>query len=196
MAAIQVSKARMVELLTAVGFKNAAKMKLSQLQQNAEKYGDIDGIDDVKIEDKQLNKLHNELVTAFDKKKEVQVVEEGADEKLAKATGSKGKGDKGEEKEEGTKKKGPQKAGGEKGPGVIGTIIELLQKADENKPVSKDQILKELSKRFPDRDADGMKKTINIQLPTRIRKDKGFEVLKNENGYWIDVVPAGKKGKK
>jgi hypothetical protein len=60
------------------------------------------------------------------------------------------------------KKSAPKKVanGAAKGPGVISTIIEMISREEG---ASKDEILKVLVKRFPDRDPDGMGKTIIIQ---------------------------------
>jgi hypothetical protein len=45
-------------------------------------------------------------------------------------------------------------------PGVISTIVEMISREEG---ASKDEILKILVKKFPDRDPDGMSKTIIIQ---------------------------------
>lgn len=106
-----------------------------------------------------------------------------------------------EEEEPAPKKKGgkdkpaaagkapPKKAGGEKGPGVIASIIEFLEAASEEKPLSKDKIVERLAKRFPDRDPESMSKTVAVQVPNRLKSDKGLNIKKNDRGYWI----AGKK---
>jgi len=70
-----------------------------------------------------------------------------------------------------------------KGPGVIATIVEVLKKG---KPVSKDNILAVLVKRFPDRNKDSMAKTINVQVPNRISKEQKIKVKKTEKGFIID----------
>lgn len=72
-----------------------------------------------------------------------------------------------------------------KKPGVIDTILSLLQEASEKKPVTKETIVAKLAKAFPDREPDSMAKTVNVQVPTRLGKDKGVQVHKNENGYWV-----------
>lgn len=73
----------------------------------------------------------------------------------------------------------------ETGPGVIATIISILEKATEDKPVTKEDILVKLSKAFPDRETDGMKKTINIQVPSRLVNDKKLcvKTVKEEGKY-------------
>ena len=67
-----------------------------------------------------------------------------------------------------------------KGPGVIETIAQLVI---EKGPITKDKILKELSKKFPDRDPEAMMKTINVQLPNRMNKERGMCIALTEEGY-------------
>jgi hypothetical protein len=69
-----------------------------------------------------------------------------------------------------------------KGPGVIATIAKAIEDAGEN-GVSKDEILEKLVATFPERDAGAMKNTINVQVPTRISKEK-FKVG-SENGRYF-----------
>lgn len=75
-----------------------------------------------------------------------------------------------------------------KGPGVVASIIEVLSKATKTKPVTKEALLKQLVKRFPDRTPEAMTRTINCQLPSRLIKEKGLKIQsndKNPRGYWI-----------
>jgi hypothetical protein len=67
-------------------------------------------------------------------------------------------------------------------PGVISSIVTLLEKAPK-KGISKEQILEKLLKEFPERPADKMKATINVQVPSRISKEK-FKVEKLEGGMF------------
>jgi hypothetical protein len=78
----------------------------------------------------------------------------------------------------------PVKAGGE-GPGVIASILEFLLKATEDRPITKQRLVEKLVKRFPQRDPEGMSKTVSVQIPNRIKREKGVDVRQNENGYWI-----------
>jgi len=73
------------------------------------------------------------------------------------------------------------KPAGEKKPGIIATIIKAITK----KHRTKKQILAKLEKAFPDRDASKMIKTVNVQVPSRLRKDKGLEIEKTDKGYKI-----------
>ncbi len=99
--------------------------------------------------------------------------------------------DEDEEEEEKPKKKGGnignfKKAGGPNGPGVIASIEEFLKETSADKPITKKGILKKLCKRFPDRDADSMSKTIAVQVPNRMNKDKSMGILKHEDGgYYL-----------
>lgn len=96
-----------------------------------------------------------------------------------------------------TSKKAPKvkktKVAGEKksGPGVIDTIVEILQ----NKGGTVEQITEKLAKKFPDKSADGLKATVKIQV-NRLSKPKdeggrGLKVKKesvegsNEKHYFI-----------
>lgn len=82
--------------------------------------------------------------------------------------------------------------------GVIDTIVNTLKTGTSKKPVTKADILKALMKKFPDRDEKGMKSTINIQVPGRLSASKGFDIQKNDKGFWLskDAVAAKpKKGK-
>ncbi len=83
------------------------------------------------------------------------------------------------------KGKKPESAAKNGGPGIIASIVEFLSAATEEKPINKERILAKLVKRFPDRDPDSMKNTINIQVPNRIKTDKHLNVIKTEQGYYI-----------
>lgn len=70
-------------------------------------------------------------------------------------------------------------------PGVIATIVKTIERSGE-KGVTKEQILKVLTKTFPDREERAMKNTINVQVPSRISKEK-FPVERTENGTYRKV---------
>lgn len=65
-----------------------------------------------------------------------------------------------------------------KEPGVIASILEFIS----DHPCSKERILEKLKKRFPDRDADGMAKTIQAQLPNRMSREKHVKIVKDKDG--------------
>lgn len=78
-------------------------------------------------------------------------------------------------------KKAAEKA---KGPGIIATIVELIENASKKKGISKDEILEELEKRFPEKEASSMKSTINVQVPNRITRER-WEVGKTKDGGYF-----------
>jgi hypothetical protein len=80
-------------------------------------------------------------------------------------------------------KKAPKPS--EKKPGVFKVIIDVLRHASPLSPVTKDGILEALKESFPDREEDGMKATINTQVPSGLRIRKGLIVEKNDRGYWL-----------
>lgn len=73
----------------------------------------------------------------------------------------------------------------EKAPGVISTIVSLIEKAGQ-KGISKEELLKGLEETFPERTADAMKNTINVQVPGRISREK-FELEKTKDGKFRKV---------
>jgi len=79
------------------------------------------------------------------------------------------------------KKGGKEKAG----PGVIATIFALVSKAD-SKGITKADLLTKLIEMFPERAAEGMEKTINVQLPKRMSKERGVNIVKSEvGGFYV-----------
>jgi hypothetical protein len=83
-----------------------------------------------------------------------------------------------------TSKKSDPKA--PKVPGVIESIFLAIEKSGE-KGISKAQILARLVAKFPDREKEGMEKTINVQLPKRMSKEREVKIEKTEKGNFILV---------
>lgn len=79
------------------------------------------------------------------------------------------------------KEKKAKKVGG----GVIAKIAELITAAGK-KGITKEAILAELVKEFPDREEKSMKNTLNVQLPNRMSKEK-FPVGKTEAGAFFKL---------
>lgn len=84
-----------------------------------------------------------------------------------KAAGGKGK-------KEGIKE-GIKKAG------VIQKIFDLVKDG----PITKEKILAQLVKSFPDRQESGMRKTIQVQLPGRMSREKKVKIEETEKGFQI-----------
>ena len=76
----------------------------------------------------------------------------------------------------GKKKSAPKKA---KGPGVIASIQEIIT---DKGPINKAGILKILVKKFPDREEESMEKTVNVQIPNRMSKEKGINIEVDDKG--------------
>ena len=91
-----------------------------------------------------------------------------------------------------TKKKGKTKSN-RKPVGIIQTIVECLQKASADKPVTREQLLARLTKRFPSRNPVAMSRTVNCQLGRRMFDERGVRVKKNDKGYWTDSKPRVSK---
>lgn len=61
--------------------------------------------------------------------------------------------------------------------GVIATVVGMLLKG---KPVTKKQIMQRLVKDFPDRTPESMQHTLNLQLPTRLNREKGLNIKRGD----------------
>jgi len=68
-----------------------------------------------------------------------------------------------------------------KGPGVISTILALVTDAPKT-GISKSEILEKLVEMFPERSKEGMENTINVQLPSRMSKERNIKIEKLETG--------------
>jgi hypothetical protein len=86
-----------------------------------------------------------------------------------------------EEKIDKPKGKKPEKAKGKSGKGIIATIVSLLEKATKKQPITKAEIIDVLKKEFPDRDVRGMTRTVHVQVPGRISREK-FKLGVTEDG--------------
>jgi hypothetical protein len=136
-------------------------------------------------------KVPNGMVCVYTGKgKEITVVDDTAEEEekedkkkktkkdSAAAPSSKGK-DKGKSDKEEKKKR--KTSGG----GVIATIIEILKTTSAKKPLSKDEIVQRLAKKFPDREESSMASTVLTQCGGKLKKYKDVDVKKNEKGYYL-----------
>jgi cobalamin biosynthesis protein CobT len=74
------------------------------------------------------------------------------------------------------------------GPGVIATIVSLIEGAGK-KGVTKEEILTALTKAFPDKKAESMKNTINVQVPNRISKER-FPIEKIDGDRYRKAAKA------
>ena len=70
-------------------------------------------------------------------------------------------------------------------PGILSSIVEIIQTS--KKPVGRADILESLATKFPERNKDAMKKTVQAQLggkkrPLRIEREKGLKLVIDEEG--------------
>jgi hypothetical protein len=84
------------------------------------------------------------------------------------------------EDEDAPKKKGPKKAGGV---GVIASIPEILKAAPKT-GISLEDIAKQLHKKFPDREVSSLLGTVKVQVSSRLKKEKGIEVIAVSKGFY------------
>lgn len=211
---MNISRLSLVALLTAMGSESAANLNIARLQKKVKNLPKAlaDGILK-KPKDDANGKLLETLLEAVEEGFDIEISgDEGGEEAAVeapaepkdtkkqqeKAAKDKKKADKEPTTEgapaEPTKKdkkpKPSKKAGGKEGPGVIASMVEWLTSATEDTPVTKKTIMARLAKRFPDRDIDGMLKTVNIQVPSRLKNEKGLKIMSKEmkeggKGYWI-----------
>lgn len=74
-------------------------------------------------------------------------------------------------------------------PGVLAHIENLLRAATAEAPISKADILASLVVTFADRDEQKMKTTLNMQVPSGFRIEKGAIISKVEGrGFYFDTV--------
>ena len=75
-------------------------------------------------------------------------------------------------------------------PGVIKSIMECLTNAKAKKQrVTAAQIVEQLAKQFPDREASGMLITVRAQL-SRLPSEKKFEISKMRDGRVVTYQAA------
>lgn len=65
-------------------------------------------------------------------------------------------------------------------PGIIKTIVKLIK---EEGPISKEKIVSKLKKQFPDHNAEGMAKTVAVQVPGRLTQS-GLRLVNVEGKGW------------
>lgn len=75
-------------------------------------------------------------------------------------------------------------------PGVISAIQDILEAArDKGKPLTVEQILSKLTRKFPDRDESGMEITVRAQL-SRLPKEKKFAIDKTREDRYTRYAAA------
>ena len=190
---LEVTTLQAVALFEALGFKTARKWDPDRLQA---KLAEIDEAPN-DLGDEALNELvdkilgADKIVVIAPEAEEPEPEEPEAEEPEAeeaepeepeapKTKKGKGKGKAAPAKTGKTKTPAKKAGTGKPKVGVISTIIDCLK----SKPHTKDQLLAVLTKKFPDREPDGMKQTINIQVPSRLKTDKDLKVVRDDKGRY------------
>ena len=147
---------------------------LEDEDKDVEEIEDIEGMEDEDVDDDEDDQDDDEVE---------EIKTESVPEKSAKKKEKPKKADKPTKKEKTDKPKGkkPEKAKGKSGKGIIATIVSLLEKATKKQPITKAEIIDVLKKEFPDRDVRGMTRTVHVQVPGRISREK-FKLGVTEDG--------------
>jgi len=154
---------------------------------DVEEIEDIEGMEDEDVDDDQDDDEDDQDDDEVEEIKTESVPEKSAkkEEKPKKADKptKEEKADKPTKEEKTDKPKGkkPEKAKGKSGKGIIATIVSLLEKATKKQPITKAEIIDVLKKEFPDRDVRGMTRTVHVQVPGRISREK-FKLGVTEDG--------------
>jgi len=175
---VKIRQVALVSLFQELGFANAESWEVSKLQSRAQKIQSLLD-DETGPKTAKGRKLCEELVKAVEAEEEIEVMTSAASTKTAPAKGSKKGSKKAPKAAAKPSSNGPRKVG------VIDTIIECLKKGSAKSPVTKEDILKALVKKFPDRRPEAMKNTVSAQVPTHLRIEKNITVKSNDNGYWL-----------
>lgn len=147
---------------------------LEDEDKDVEEIEDIEGMEDEDVDDDKDDQDDDEVE---------EIKTESVPEKSAKKKEKPKKADKPTKEEKTDKPKGkkPEKAKGKSGKGIIATIVSLLEKATKKQPITKAEIIDVLKKEFPDRDVRGMTRTVHVQVPGRISREK-FKLGVTEDG--------------
>ena len=143
---------------------------LEDEDKDVEEIEDIEGMEDDDEDDQDDDEVE-------------EIKTESVPEKSAKKKEKPKKADKPTKEEKADKPKGkkPEKAKGKSGKGIIATIVSLLEKATKKQPITKAEIIDVLKKEFPDRDVRGMTRTVHVQVPGRISRER-FKLGVTEDG--------------
>jgi hypothetical protein len=191
-----VSLAAARTLMQQIGIKSAGTQDKDAL---TKKFGKIKEFVDkdivAGITDANSKKLLKEVLAAQKEGRTIEVVGDGTPAGLTKGDGEDApkkadkaaKAGKAEGGEKGEKAAGFKNATGKAGgTGVIATIIECIKAASPKQPVTKEEIGDELERKFPERGRAKMMKTVHIQVPNRLRKEKELDIVNNgSGGYYL-----------
>lgn len=133
------------------------------------------------VEDEDLKELYLDVCDALKKGNPVEVeepneVKPGPEPEPVKAKKAREDKPKKEKKEEKPRQKRP---------GICKTAMELLEKASESKPLSRDKLYELLVKRFPEHQNPESMKSTAYRAPYWIPYYFEVELHKSPKGYWL-----------
>jgi len=198
----EVTKTRAIRIFEVLGFKTAGTWNVIRLQKKIKNLPNL--VEGVKFTSKMQKRVdtilnfltHGQRITVIDiedaeaAKGREKDVKDAKTREVARKQEKKAKTAK-EEKKAAKKDDAKKKAkkpidisNNRSKPGILASIIEFLQ---NNAPITKEQILKRLIKRFPGRPPKGMKRTVWSQLPPTdlLGKKKGIKIRKNKEGMFL-----------
>lgn len=185
---MQVERKQLAALFVELGFATASNWTKARLQTKLKDLPELVKEDDAaQPESKELRTLLKEVVAAVDAGTAVEITGDDVGPETSKKPATKAGGKTNPKKPEGKGSKADKgKADKPKKPGVIATIIEVLKNASKDKPATKEKILKECKKKFPEREEASMKSTIASQVPSGLKAEKSIVVKKDGNGgFWL-----------
>jgi len=187
---MEITKSQAIRIFEELGFATADGWSISQLQNRISNLPDICEDVDTKTLDIKLQPLIQSALNKIKDGKEVKVVADTQTEQKEKSEPVKKKKEKVvKEKTVKAKKEKKEKKEGtrvKRGTGVIATIIECL-----SKPVTREDILKVLVTKFPDRNKNGMETTVKCAVPSYLQTKMGLKILQKDNRY--KIASADKK---
>jgi len=182
---MEIPKSQAVKIFEELGFATAGGWSISQLQNRISNLPEICEDVDTKTLDIKLQPLIESALHKIKDNKEVKVVADSQSEKKetsepVKKVKEKVKKEKPVKVAKEKKAKKEKKAPVKRGEGVIATIIQCLAK-----PVTKEDILKTLVAKFPDRNKNGMETTVKCAVPSYLQTKMGLKILHKDGRYKI-----------
>lgn len=177
MKTYQIKKITAVKLFGALDFKTADKWTTNRLQSKLPNLTDL--VDTSTIKNPKVLKILKKIAKADE------VIVVTGDEPMAKKKKGKKKDQKKKAQKTETKKAAKKKASKRDGVKKVGVIASILEIIKNHGPITKPNIVKRLGKKFPDREPDGMTRTVNIQVPSRLNKEKKAKIKKDDKGRFF-----------
>lgn len=177
---MEITKSQAVKMFEELGFATAGGWGITQIQNRINNLPDICEDVDIKTLDIKLQPLVQSAINKIKDHKEVKVVADAQTEKKVESEPVKKKKEKPEVEKKVKKDKKEKKTSTKRGEGVIATIIECLSKY-----TTREDILKVLVAKFPDRNKNGMETTVKCAVPSYLQTKMGLKILQKDGQYKI-----------